>query len=114
MFGLSRHDTLRPGRYALELQEQDHNYAKPLKHDGFDSKCKSFRCRIPAYRDRSLSLVHGTGYDSDMLNAIYYAVNHGAKVIDMSLNYSSSFQELDDAVSYANSMGVICVTAEGQ
>jgi hypothetical protein len=94
MFGLSRHDTLRPGRYALELQEQDHNYAKPLKHDGFDSKCKSFRCRIPAYRDRSLSLVHGTGYNSGMLNAIYYAVNHGAKVINMSFNYSSSSQEL--------------------
>ena len=49
-----------------------------------------------------------------MLNAIYYAVNHGAKVINMSLNYSSSSQELDDAVSYANSMGVICVTAAGQ
>ena len=69
---------------------------------------------IPAYRDRSLSLVHGTGYNSDMLNAIYYAVNRGAKVINMSLNHSSSSQELADAVSYANSMGVICVTAAGQ
>jgi subtilisin family serine protease len=49
-----------------------------------------------------------------MLNAIYYAVNHGAKVINMSLNHSSSSQELADAVSYANSMGVICVTAAGQ
>jgi subtilisin family serine protease len=49
-----------------------------------------------------------------MPNALYYAVNHGAKVINMSLNYSSSSQELDDAVSYANSMGVICVTAAGQ
>jgi subtilisin family serine protease len=48
-----------------------------------------------------------------MLNAIYYAVNHGATVIHMSLNYSRSSQELDDAVSYANSMGVICVTAGG-
>jgi hypothetical protein len=114
MFGLPRHDTLRPGRYALELQEQEHNYAKPLKHDGFDSICKSFRWRTPACRDRSPSLVHGTGYNSDTLNAIYYAVNHGAKVINMSLNYSSSSQELDDAVSYANSMGVICVTAAGQ
>ncbi len=31
----------------------------------------------------------GTGYNSDILSAIYYAVNHGAKVINMSFNYSS-------------------------
>jgi hypothetical protein len=99
MFGLPRHGTLRPSRYALELQEQDHNYAKALTHDGFDSNCKSLRCRIPAYRDRSLSLVHGTGYNSNILNTIYYAVNHGAKVINMSFNDSSSSQELDHAVS---------------
>jgi subtilisin family serine protease len=49
-----------------------------------------------------------------MLNAIYYAVNHGAKVINMSLSYSSSSQELTTLVSYANSMGVIGVTAAGQ
>ena len=49
-----------------------------------------------------------------MLNAIYYAVNHGAKVSNMSFNYSSSSQELANAVSYANSMGEICVTAAGQ
>jgi hypothetical protein len=36
------------------------------------------------------------------------------KVIHMRLNDSSSSQELDDAVSYANSMRVICVTAAGQ
>lgn len=55
----------------------------------------------------------GTGYNSDILNAIYYAVNHGAKVINMSFNYSSSSQELAHAVNYANSMGVICVAAAG-
>jgi subtilisin family serine protease len=55
----------------------------------------------------------GTGYNSDILSAIYYAVNHGAKVINMSFNYSSSSQELANAVNYANSMGVICVAAAG-
>jgi len=55
----------------------------------------------------------GTGYNSDILNAIYYAVNHGAKVINMSFNYSSSSQELANAVNYANSMGVVCVAAAG-
>jgi hypothetical protein len=53
-----------------------------------------FRCRIPAARDWSLSLVHGTGYNSVLMNAIYYAVNHGAKLINMSFNDSSSSQEL--------------------
>jgi len=47
------------------------------------------------------------------MNAIYYAVNHGAKVINMSFNYSSSSQELANAVTYANSMGVICAAAAG-
>jgi subtilisin family serine protease len=55
----------------------------------------------------------GTGYNSDILNAIYYAVNHGAKVINMSFNYSTSSQELANAVNYANSRGVICVAAAG-
>jgi subtilisin family serine protease len=55
----------------------------------------------------------GTGYNSDILNAIYYAVNHGAKVINMSFNYSTSSQELTNAVNYATSMGVICVAAAG-
>jgi subtilisin family serine protease len=55
----------------------------------------------------------GTGYNSDILNAIYYAVNHGAKVINMSFNYSTSSQELANAVNYANSMGVVWVAAAG-
>ncbi|HMH08956.1 MAG TPA: S8 family serine peptidase [Terriglobales bacterium] len=55
----------------------------------------------------------GTGYNSDILNAIYYAVNHGAKVINMSFSYSNSSQELTNAVNYANSMGVVCVAAAG-
>ena len=55
----------------------------------------------------------GTGYNSDILSAIYYAVNHGAKVINMSFNYSTSSPELANAVNYANSMGVICVAAAG-
>jgi subtilisin family serine protease len=55
----------------------------------------------------------GTGYNSDILNAIYYATSHGAKVINMSFNYSSSSQELATAVNYATSRGVICVAAAG-
>jgi subtilisin family serine protease len=55
----------------------------------------------------------GSGYDSDILRAIYYAVNHGAKVINMSFNYTTYSQELANAVNYANANGVICVAAAG-
>src|SRR5580698_8625329 len=57
--------------------------------------------------------ANGTGYDSDILRAVYYAVGHGAKVINMSFNYTSYSQELANAVSYATQNGVICVAAAG-
>jgi subtilisin family serine protease len=55
----------------------------------------------------------GTGYNSDILRAIYYAVGHGAKVINMSFNYTTYSQELANAVNYATANGVICVAAAG-
>lgn len=55
----------------------------------------------------------GTAYNSDILRAIYYAANHGAKVVNMSFNYSSYSQELANAVNYANGLGVICIAAAG-
>jgi subtilisin family serine protease len=55
----------------------------------------------------------GTGYNSDILRAIYYAVGHGAKVINMSFNYSTYSQQLANAVNYATANGVICVAAAG-
>lgn len=58
-------------------------------------------------------LPDGSGYNSDILNAIYYAVDHGAKVINMSFNYTSYSSELKKAIDYASSKGVICVAAAG-
>jgi len=55
----------------------------------------------------------GSGYNSDILRAIYYAVGHGAKVINMSFNYTTYSQELATAVNYATANGVICVAAAG-
>jgi subtilisin family serine protease len=57
--------------------------------------------------------ANGTGYNSDILRAVYYAVGHGAKVINMSFNYTSYSQELANAVNYATANGVICVAAAG-
>jgi subtilisin family serine protease len=55
----------------------------------------------------------GTGYDSDILRAIYYAVKNGAKVLNMSFDYPSYSAELANAVKYANSNGVISVASAG-
>jgi subtilisin family serine protease len=57
--------------------------------------------------------ANGTGYDSDILRAIYYAVNHGAKVMNMSFDYSSYSPELARAIQYSNSKGVISVASAG-
>jgi subtilisin family serine protease len=57
--------------------------------------------------------ANGTGYDSDILRAIYYAVKNGAKVMNMSFDYSSYSGELARAISYANSKGVISVASAG-
>lgn len=55
----------------------------------------------------------GTGYDSDVLRAIYYAVKYGARVLSMSFDYTSYSPELANAIKYANSHGVISVASAG-
>jgi len=55
----------------------------------------------------------GSGYSSDILRAIYYAAKNGAKVINMSFSYSTSSPELESAVNYAASKGVILVASAG-
>ncbi len=55
----------------------------------------------------------GTGYDSDILRAIYYAVKNGAKVLNMSFDYSSYSPELANAIKYANNNGVVSVASAG-
>jgi len=57
--------------------------------------------------------ANGTGYNSDILRAIYYAIGHGAKVINMSFNYTSYSKELANAVNYAVANGSVCVAAAG-
>ena len=57
--------------------------------------------------------ANGTGYDSDILRAIYYAVKNGAKVMNMSFDYSSYSGELARAIKYANSQGVVSVASAG-
>ena len=55
----------------------------------------------------------GTGYLSNIIAALYYAVQHNANVVNMSFDVSTPSQALSQAVSYANQKGVILVAAAG-
>jgi len=55
----------------------------------------------------------GTGMLSDVLRAIYYATQHGANILNMSFDFTSSSRELGNAVDYAASHGVISVASVG-
>src|SRR6266513_2458635 len=55
----------------------------------------------------------GTGYLSNILNAVYYGVQNGANVINMSFDMTSNSLEFSKAMDYANQNGVICAASAG-
>ncbi len=55
----------------------------------------------------------GTAHLFDIVRAVYYAVDHGADIINMSFSMTSHSTELQRAVQYARSRGVVCVGAAG-
>jgi hypothetical protein len=55
----------------------------------------------------------GTGYSSDIIRAVYYAVNRKAKVINMSFSRPTTSAELKRALDYATASGVIAVSSAG-
>src|ERR1700682_1321861 len=56
---------------------------------------------------------NGTGYLSNIVAALYYAVQHQANVVNMSFDVSTPSAALSQAVSYANQSGVVLVAAAG-
>ncbi len=58
---------------------------------------------------------NGDERDKDVANGIYYAVNNGAKIINMSFGKGFSYDKkiVDDAVKYAEKKGVLLVHAAG-
>ncbi len=54
----------------------------------------------------------GTGNLSDILRAIYYAVQNNASVINMSFDFKTASTELQNALDYANQLNVICAARD--
>jgi hypothetical protein len=57
--------------------------------------------------------ANGDGSYYNIIQAIYYAANHGARVINLSLGGSSADPNLLAAIQYASSRGCLVVTAAG-
>lgn len=55
----------------------------------------------------------GTGTLANVLRAIYFAVDQGAKVLNMSFSFPTASPELEAAINYATQNGVIPVAAAG-
>ncbi len=55
----------------------------------------------------------GSGTYADIINGIYYAADHGANIISMSLGGSSPSDAMEDALAYAYSKGITIVAAAG-
>lgn len=55
----------------------------------------------------------GSGYSSDVIRAIYFAVDKGAKVINMSFSFATPSDEVARTIDYASSTGVISVGSAG-
>jgi hypothetical protein len=55
----------------------------------------------------------GSGYTSDVIRAIYKAVNANAKVLNMSFSFASASKELSSAISFASKNNVIAVASAG-
>lgn len=64
----------------------------------------------PSTPDQDESTLYA---DSSIIEGIYYAVEHGAHVINLSLGGKSANPLTEEAVEYATSQGVIVVAASG-
>lgn len=70
---------------------------------GIDQQCKLMICKV---LDQDL-----TGYYSQWIAGLYYAIDHGARIVNFSLGGEEPSQALKGAIEYAESKGVLLVAA---
>jgi len=69
-----------------------------------------WQCKIMPLRGLD---ADGSGFDFDLANAVRYAADHGARVLNASWGGPGYSQTLDDAFAYAYGRGVVLVVAAG-
>lgn len=92
------------GTHVAGIIAASRNNGKGMDGVAADVKIMAVRC-VP----------NGDERDKDIANAIIYAVDNGAKIINMSFGkkYSWNKKVVDDAVKYAQSKGVLLMHAAG-
>lgn len=102
---------------AVVNQEGSSTFSQPQYADFGHGTMTAGIVHLVAPRAQLLPLksfhADGTGNLSDVLRAIYYAVQNGADVLSMSFDFASYSRELDSALNYANSRGVVSVASVG-
>lgn len=72
---------------------------------GVAPNCRIMPVKVLAFNTR--------GFDGDVAAGIVYAVDHGARIVNMSLGGEGGSRTLERAVQYANAHGVLVVSAMG-
>ncbi len=57
--------------------------------------------------------ANGQGYLSNVIAAVYWGTQHGANVFNMSFDFTTASNEMNQAVNYAASNGVVSVASVG-
>jgi hypothetical protein len=99
----------------------DFGVADPFPQDEFSNTGHGalvhsiIRELAPSARIMSLRAADANGLleEDDIARAIIYAVENGAKIINMSFGNGTYSAFLEDVINYAASFGVICVGASG-
>jgi subtilisin family serine protease len=55
----------------------------------------------------------GSGEQANVIRAVYFAADHGVKIVNMSFGFSNSSDALMKAINYASRKGVICIASVG-
>ena len=79
-----------------------------INRKGVVGGCPSCRLVVAKALDKNL-----IGYNSDIIDAIIWSANRGARVINLSLGSHSRSEAMRDAVGYARKKGAVVVAAGG-
>jgi len=105
------YNAINPGAAPLDLPDGQANAAV-----GHGTMIAGIIARLaPEAKIMPVRVLNGDGVGTmiDVVKGIYYAVNNGAKVINLSFGSPSNFDALNDALDAAHNAGVVVVASAG-